>query len=246
MSIRQEEEITIYGTEYKIKQLPATTGARLLIQIIKVFFTGAGSLSNILQDERVKKIIETFFTNSLLISDLVMEDLPADVKNKLQPLKGQTLTDVGAIKEALSLHLSKDEVEKYYLPICKKAAFSSTPEFSEILSITGHLLEFIKEVVHTLDPDEFDSLLSNLINKSIIRYRPEKEEKYKKWLNANGDFAFDDHFAGRYNEMLELFVYLILFNYAESLIMLKKNQILSWLNTYLEKLKPKEEEEIKS
>lgn len=242
MPIRKEEERNIYGTKYKIRQLPATIGARLLMRITKVFFKGAGSLSDVLQNEQVKSIIESFFTDSLVINDLVLEDLPPDIKAKLQPLKGQTLEDIDVVHEALLKHLSKSETKEYYPQICKKAAFSSTPEFSQILSISGHLIQLIGDIVNNVDPDEFDGLLSELINKSVIRYRPAKEEEYKKWLNNNNDYAFDDHFAGRYNEMIELFVYLILFNYAESLIMLKKNQILSYLNTWMEKLKPKEEQ----
>ena len=241
MTLRKEEEIELYGTQYKIKQLVSTLGTRLMVRLVKLSFKGAGSLSEILKNEQVKEIVQKFFSNAIIISDVVLDDLPPDIKAKLQPLKGMALDNIEEIELALSEYLSKDEAKKYSLQICKRGASSSTPEFSEILSFSGHLLQLIRDIILTVDPDEFDDLLSTIVNKSILRYRPANEEEYRKWLNENGDYAFDDHFSGNYNEMLELFVYLVLFNYAESFILLKKNRILSYLNIYLEKLKPKEE-----
>lgn len=243
MPIRTEKDITVCGTEYRVRQLPGTTGARILLKILKVFFNGAESFADLLENTHVKEIIETFFTTSLVINDIVFEDLPASVKQKLKSVSGQTFPDVESLHEGLKPLLSEVELEKYYLQISRKAAFTSTPEFSQILSMTGHVLTLLKDIIHRIDEDDLDDLLTGLINNSVIRYTPASEEKTTKWLNAENNYAFDNQFAGNYNEMLELFVYLVLFNYAESFIMLKKNQILEWLKPWLDKLKPTPEQE---
>ncbi len=241
MTLRKEEEIEIYGTEYKVKQLTATVGTRLMIRLVKLFSKGAGSLSDILQNEQVKEIVQKFFTNEIIINDLVLEVLPSDIKAKLQLIKGAELPNIEAVIVTFSKYMSEDEAKKYALQVCQTSASSSTPEFSEILSFSGHLLQLLRDIILTVDPDEFDDILFNLINPSILRYRPANQDEFRKWLNDNGDYAFDEHFSGNYNEMLELFVYLILFNYAESFILLKKNRILSYLNIYLKKMNPKKE-----
>lgn len=241
MTIRKEQDINVHGTEYRVKHLPATIGAGLFAQISKLFFSGAGAVGDLLQDDRVKELFQKFFTSSLVISDVVLEDLPPQIKAKLQPLKGEKYPGVAEIIDALSENLSKEEVEKYYGVIAEKAAVSSNPDFSSILSVAGHLLELLKSVLHKIDPEEFAYLLASLINNSVIRYRPEGEEKFRRWINKENNYAFDDHFAGRYGELLELFVYLALFNYADSVIMLKKNQISTYIKPYLDMLKPKAE-----
>lgn len=221
-------------------------GARLLIKITKIFFKGAGSLSDILQQESVKQIISKFFTGELLIDNSVLSDLPDEIKNKLKSLIGQSFDDVVTLRDALLNFLSPDEVDKYHLIICQKAAIVSTPDFTSILSISGHVIELIQGIVDKVDPDEFDGLISEMINHSVIRYRPEKADEFKHWINKNNDYAFDEFFAGRYHEMIELFVYLVLFNYGESVVMLKKNQILAYFQPFLDKImKPKTAESSK-
>ena len=241
MTIRKEQDIKIQGTEYRIKHLPATIGAGLFAQISKLFFSGAGAVGDLLQDNQVKEVFQKFFTSSLAIGDVVLEDLPPKIKQKLQPLKDKVFEGVAEIIEALSKHLSKEETEKYYGVIAEKAAVSSNPDFSSILSLAGHLLELLKGIIHKIDPEELSHLLGSLINNSVIRYRPEGEKEFKTWINRENNYMFDDHFSGRYGEMLELFVYLALWNYADSIIMLKKNQILTHLQPYLDMIKPKPE-----
>lgn len=240
MSFRKEEEITLYGSTYKVKQLAGTTGARILLQLTRLIMKGAGSISDLLQNENVKKIIKSFFTDELKLSPDVLAILPPEIEKKLMPLLDKVYPSSQELKTALSQYLSAQELDKYYLKIVPKAALSSTPEFSTILSASGHLLILIRDIIITIDLDEFDDLFSGLINRSVIRYQPAGQEKFIKWQTTEG-YAFDDCFAGNYNQMLELFVYLALFNYAESIIMLKKNQILSYLQPYLKKLKPEEE-----
>jgi len=240
MTIRKEEEINVHGTEYKIKQLPGTAGARIGARLAKIFFSGAGAVGDIMQDERVKELIGQFFKSSLKITDAVFEDLPPQIRTKLESLKNKEYSDTIELREELSELLSEDERDKYAEIIALKAITGSNNDFSTIISGLGKFVELLKNMIHEVNPDEFEAILSDMINKSVIRYRPQGNEKFEPWINREQNYAFDDHFAGRYGEMLELFVYLALWNYAESLIMLKKNQISTYLQPYLGMLKPEE------
>lgn len=234
MPLRKEENKDIYGTEYKIKQLPATQGNRLMIRLTKLITSGAGALKDLLENPLVKKIIEEYFTESLIINEMVLSALPEDMSLKIKSLSGQTFKDVVELKKALDKHLSPDEVQKHHLRICQLSAQTGTPEFKDLISISGYFLALFQGIIDKVDPEEYDAIVADMINLSVQRYKPEGQEKAIQWYNSAGQFyEFDDHFAGNYHEMMELFVYLVLFNYAESLKLVKKNRIPDYLRTYL-------------
>lgn len=234
---RKEEEKEFYGTTYKLKQLTGTIGARILMRLLKIFSSGANSLGELLQQPAVIQMLSMYMATNLVINDSVMDDLPSNIKTKLHDLKGQEFTDTGGLEAVLADVLEEQEYIVYSQTIIEKAAGDSAPDLSTIVGLSGQLLKLLNEIIHNIDADEFDGLLNDIINRSVIRYRLEGSEKFQPWKNVNNDYAFDEFFAGNYHAMLELFAYLVLFNYGESLIMLKKNQILEWTAPFLDKLK---------
>ena len=237
MPIRKEKSVEIYGTTYKIKQLAASKGAITLVRILRLFFSGAGSLGEILQRPEVQELMSGMFANQFVISEAVLSQLPAEISVKLTNIKDQVYQNVGAVREALQPLLSPEEFEHCYMFVCQKAA-QPKDEAASMISVSSYALQLLYDIIDKIDEEKFERLLSDLINNSVIRYHVTGTEEHRKWLTESGIPVFDEHFAGRYNEMIELFVYLIIFNYAESLIMLKKNQILTHLRPILDKIMP--------
>jgi len=236
MPTRKEEEVEIYGYTYKVKQLSATKGSLLLLKLSRLIFAGAGSLGELLEKPEVKKLIDSFFSNDFIITDEVLALLPSDVSPKLLQLKGQVFSGTDDLKAELETLLSADEMSQHFVMISMKSAVGKDSSDS-IVSISSQLLQLVRDIMINMDEDIFTSLLSNMINESVLRCRGVGKEKWDLWLHPTAQiYIFDDHFAGRYNAMLELFVFLLIFNYAESFLMLKKNQISKFLRPILDKL----------
>jgi len=238
MPIRKEESVEICGITYKVKQLAASKGAVTLVRILRLFFSGAGSLGEILQRPEIKKLISGLSSSKFVFDNIVLSQLPDEIGIKLTGIKDQVYQNVAEVREALTPLLSSEEFEQYYAFICIIAPQAKDAAFVQI-SLFSHVLQLVSDIIMKIDEIEFERLLFDLINNSMIRYRVAGKEEYIKWLTESGLSVFDEHFAGRYNEMLELFVYLIIFNYGESLIMLKKNQISTHLQPILDKIMPK-------
>lgn len=237
MPIRQEKEIPIGATTYKVKQLPATVGMRINLQLTKLVAGALEAISNIAEKNQIKKLIENYFGDELTVSaGKLTAALPEPVAAKLADLDGQTYADAAEFGEALKNKLDADELKAHRAEIIKATAVDAIPDLSSLLSATHELGGLIKDVVMVLDEDQIMDLMEKLINGSVIRYTPETEGRSRDWIDDRGQTAFDEHFGGNYNELLELFVFLIIFNFAESYLALKKNKVLTYITPYLAKL----------
>lgn len=238
MALPKEEEKQIQNTIYKIKQLPASKGWLYLLKLSRLVFSGANSLSEILQRPEVQELFGNISSNNFEITEELLAKLSPNIAEKLQGLKDQAYLSIGLFQNALLSALSDEEFAQFSVILTMQAAVAKD-EGNANISMSGHILKFVSNLILDLDAEALSAYIEEMINSSAQRYR-EGEGQWIDWKHESERiYAFDNHFAGRYNEMLELFVYLLIFNYAESFLMIKKNQIMNDLRPILDKLIPK-------
>jgi hypothetical protein len=226
MALPKEEEKQIQNTIYKIKQLPASKGWLYLLKLSRLVFSGANSLSEILQRPEIQELFGNLSSNNFEITEELLAKLSPSIAEKLQSLKNQAYLSMDLFQNAL---------------LTMQAAIPKD-EGNANISISSHILKFVSSLMLDLDAEALSIYIEEMINSSVQRYSYHRsgEGMWVNWKHeSEGIYAFDNHFAGRYNEMLELFVYLLIFNYAESFLMIKKNQIMNDLRPILDKLIPK-------
>jgi hypothetical protein len=238
MAIPREEEKKIQNTLYKIKHLPASKGWLYLLKLSRLVFSGANSLSEILQRPEVQKLFGNLSSNNFEITEKLLAKLSPNIAEKLQGLKNQVYLSIDLFQSALLSALSDEEFSQFSVMLTMQAAVARD-ESNANISISSHILQFVSSLMLDLDAEALSLYIEQMINSSVQRYR-EGEGQWTSWKHEGEKiYAFDNHFAGRYNEMLELFVYLLIFNYAESVLMIKKNQIMNDLRPILDQLIPK-------
>jgi hypothetical protein len=93
--------------------------------------------------------------------------------------------------------------------------------YTDILEYAGMFLTAAVEVAGIIDDEKFEELIHNIVADSIILYN---EDGGKMQRPEDDENFFDNHFAGNYEILFDLFAFLTAFNFSKSIKALKKSK----------------------
>lgn len=252
MANERETRLVPLGTfKYSVMHLPGIKGFKMQARLLKILtpIFKAGSLS--VQKEFLVKAAKMFISGEMELDEEKLKCMIGEEDlEKLKDLFGakQTATELAMNlthrleNSELVLEILQDAVKEV------EASDSQDGENGMIKTIMEGIPEFAEllvDLMQSIDEEVLADFMEEIISCSVVRVTKPDNTEINFETGKKFDFGkLDALLAGKWHELLELTIFICLYNFAVPIFLLvKKNQIASWWTDFIGTKIQKEKEE---
>jgi hypothetical protein len=230
---RKVKEISISDLKYKIKHIGGLSAFELQIELLKILTPLAESASLGIQKEFLGKAVSSFLNGTLDIDEekLLAMVGPDDAEN-LKDLLGEKLSPV-ELAQKLKDKLKEPDL---VMSIIKESVQDSSLE-QNIMKGIPDLISTISGVIQGIDQKVISNFMRDVISKSLVEIKIDTDKNWSIFGDGEKEINFEeleDLTAESWTDLLELTVFISLYNFAKPIAMLlKKSQMMEWVRDYL-------------